>query len=70
MFIFTTETVITFVLVVLFILIKLYCSISDWWKYKDCKHEKISETSACDAVCNNCNKNLGFIGSWRERNKS
>jgi hypothetical protein len=32
-----------------------------------CKHENISETMACDAVCTRCGKNLGFIGTWRKR---
>lgn len=31
-----------------------------------CGHEEgVSETSACDAICRKCGKNLGFIGSWR-----
>jgi hypothetical protein len=28
-----------------------------------CKHEHYYETGACDAVCSDCGKNLGFIGS-------
>lgn len=31
-----------------------------------CKHERFRETSACDAICCNCGKNLGFIGAVRE----
>jgi hypothetical protein len=31
-----------------------------------CKHDKgVRETSACDAICKECGKNLGFIGTWR-----
>lgn len=34
-----------------------------------CKHAKgVDETQACDAICRQCGKNLGFIGAWRERN--
>lgn len=32
-----------------------------------CKHVHFRETGSCDAVCNDCGKNLGFIGSWRDR---
>lgn len=32
-----------------------------------CKHASVRETSACDAICRDCGKNLGFIGSWRDR---
>jgi hypothetical protein len=34
-----------------------------------CPHNgAVSETQACDAICRQCGKNLGFIGAWRERN--
>lgn len=32
---------------------------------KVCKHEKYRETRACDAICVNCGKNLGFIQGMR-----
>jgi hypothetical protein len=33
-----------------------------------CAHDgSVSETSACDAICNQCGKNLGFIGTWRAK---
>jgi hypothetical protein len=36
-----------------------------------CKHDAgVSETSACDAICRKCGKNLGFIGTWREKDKA
>jgi hypothetical protein len=32
-----------------------------------CKHDgAVRETSACDAICAKCGKNLGFIGAWRK----
>jgi hypothetical protein len=32
-----------------------------------CKHDRgVHETWACDAICRECGKNLGFIGAWRE----
>jgi hypothetical protein len=36
-----------------------------------CPHDEgIHETQACDAICNKCGANLGFIGTWREQNKN
>jgi ABC-type uncharacterized transport system permease subunit len=32
-----------------------------------CAHTRFFETGACDAVCRDCGKNLGFIGAWRQR---
>lgn len=33
-----------------------------------CKHNgSVRETSACDAICNDCGKNLGFIDTWRKQ---
>lgn len=34
-----------------------------------CKHLRVRETMACDAVCRDCGKNLGFIQIWRDANK-
>jgi Zn finger protein HypA/HybF involved in hydrogenase expression len=35
-----------------------------------CKHNRaVSETQACDAICQDCGKNLGFIGTWREQQR-
>ncbi|EJJ1122541.1 hypothetical protein NIO06_000194 [Escherichia coli] len=39
-------------------------------KQRRCSHASFRETSACDAICNNCGKNLGFIGTVREKRKS
>lgn len=35
-----------------------------------CRHNgDVAETSACDAICRDCGKNLGFIGTWRAKRK-
>jgi hypothetical protein len=35
-------------------------------RQKRCRHDgEIDETSACDAICRKCGKNLGFIGKFR-----
>jgi hypothetical protein len=36
-----------------------------FFKQTFCFHKNYHETSACDAVCNRCGKNLGFIGTVR-----
>ena len=36
-----------------------------------CKHDGgVNETNACDAICKQCLKNLGFIGDWRKNNST
>ena len=37
---------------------------------KQCNHFRVLETMACDAVCRDCGRNLGFIGNWRAANKN
>ena len=40
------------------------------FKQRMCYHDKgVNETRACEAICRNCGKNLGFIGTWREKQK-
>lgn len=34
-----------------------------------CRHKEVYETRVREAVCTHCGKNLGFIGTWRERQK-
>ena len=55
-------------LIILFVIILFYMfsGIKHYFKYKNCKHDKVYETRACDAICINCGKNLGFIGNWHE----
>lgn len=37
---------------------------------KTCAHEEVFETRACDAICRDCGKNLGFIQNWRDQRKA
>ncbi len=39
------------------------------WKSRGCEHPEVNETRACEAICRRCGKNLGFIGTWREKQK-
>ncbi len=38
-------------------------------RQRRCKHERFYETRSCDAVCTDCGKNLGFIGTVRENRR-
>ena len=69
MFIFTIETILTMALVVIFILLKSYWALKDYIKKRKCDHSGYRETMACDAVCTKCSKNLGFIGTVRDKRK-
>lgn len=67
MFIWTISDVINVTLFVLFVLAVAAFYLRIWWRQWRCKHDgRINETSACDAICAKCGKNLGFIGAWRE----
>lgn len=65
MFIYSVETMVTAALIAILVLIKAWISVSDWWKYRKCEHLDYREIMSCDAICKNCGKNLGFIGTVR-----
>ncbi len=42
--------------------------IPTWRKQSRCAHDdRVYETQSCDAICQQCGKNLGFIGTWRKQ---
>lgn len=45
-------------------------AITDWLRQTLCKHESYYENRACNAICNRCGKNLGFIGNLRDKHGS
>lgn len=47
------------------ILIALW--IPTWRRQSRCTHDRMYETQSCDAICQQCGKNLGFIGTWRKQ---
>jgi len=67
MFIWTIGDVIGYVFVSLVLVVLAIKQVAEWIEQRLCKHERVSETMACDAVCNKCGKNLGFIGTWRKK---
>lgn len=50
---------------VLILLVLIFKAAWDGIKQSRCKHENYYETRACDAICKECGKNLGFIGTVR-----
>lgn len=68
MFVITFSEVVALVFICLFGLIFVYMELAYWLKHRNCKHDGgVNETSSCDAICRKCLKNLGFIGTWREK---
>lgn len=71
MFIWTISDVVNMLLFALFFLAALCFVIPFVVKQWRCQHDGgVTETSACDAICQKCGANLGFIGTWREKHKS
>jgi hypothetical protein len=51
-------------------IIVLLFFLRQWLGQIMCKHNgAVGETSACDAICHKCGKNLGFIGAWRDQHR-
>jgi hypothetical protein len=70
MFIFTIGDVIGFGVFAVFLSLAIVVWISKLISQWKCKHGSgVHETRACNALCNKCGKDLGFIGTWREKNK-
>jgi hypothetical protein len=38
-----------------------------WIRQSRCAHNNVHENAACEAICADCGKSLGFIGTWREK---
>ena len=69
MFVWTIRDVISITFFAIFAALFIIFGLRNMWKQSRCAHSRYHETSACDAICLNCGKNLGFIGTVRERNK-
>jgi hypothetical protein len=68
MFIFTLSDAISLLLFAILIIAAVVVQLRETIRQSRCKHDEgVNETSACDAICRKCGKNLGFIGAWRER---
>lgn len=70
MFIFTAGDIISGIVLLFLILFPACVAVGDWRKrrkQRNCLHLSVLENPTCEAVCRNCNKNLGFIWVWREK---
>lgn len=66
----TLSELVGVVLFLLMINVGLYSAIRTAIRQSKCKHSQgVTESQACDAYCNACGKNLGFIGTWRDKQK-
>lgn len=67
-FVVTLQDVIGLSLFAIFFLLIIGFSFVNWVKQTICKHDGgVGETMACHAICRKCGKDLGFIGSYKER---
>jgi hypothetical protein len=67
-FIWTLSDVISIALAILIVVLVAFGSLREWTKQNACKHDEgVNETQACNAICQKCGKNLGFIGTWRAK---
>lgn len=68
MFIWTIGDTIAIVIVAFFV-ITLSVGIATWVRQARCKHDGgVNESYECEAICLECGKNLGFIGTWLKNN--
>lgn len=68
-FIWTLNDIIWIVVVSIIIVVTIILSALRWIKQTKCSHKNVFENGACDAICRDCGKNLGFIGTWKKRQK-
>ena len=69
-FVVTVWDVLQIAVVVLVLLAAAAIMLPQWFRQWRCKHDGgVRETMACDAICDKCSANLGFIGTWREKQR-
>ena len=70
-FVITLQDIVGVVLLGVFVLVFGFIALTSLVKQTLCKHDGgVNETQACNAICRKCGKNLGFIGTWREKQKN
>ena len=69
MLVITLSEVFSLVLLGLVLLFIAGSAIKEYITQSRCKHEDVRENMACHAICRECGKDLGFIGTWREKQK-
>jgi hypothetical protein len=67
-FVVTLQDVIGLTLIGVIAIVIIALGLKTWIKQTLCKHDGgVGENMACEATCRKCGKNLGFIGSYKER---
>lgn len=61
------ETIIDLAFIAAVVFAAALASAPKFYRQWRCRHDEVRETMACDAICCNCGKNLGFIGAWRKQ---
>lgn len=69
MFVYTLGTIVSVLMFIIIILFYTVHSVKTYFQQRKCTHDSVFETRACDAICNDCGKNLGFIQNWRDARK-
>lgn len=68
-FVWTFGDVISFAVVFVVLVLFIAAGLKQLVLQLMCNHSfGVRESMACDAICKKCGKNLGFIGTWREKN--
>jgi hypothetical protein len=71
MFVWTFSDIVTIITIAIAVLLTMGFALKAYVKQSFCKHDgRVRETMACDVICIKCGKNLGFIGTWRKKNKA
>ena len=66
-FVWTIGDAVTAIVILLALLAWLCIWVPSALKEALCKHDGgVSETRSWDAICDQCGKNLGFIGTWQK----
>ena len=68
-FVITLQDIVGGIFIGLFLVAITTISLYNIFKQAICKHENVYENMACHAICRKCSKDLGFIGTWREKHK-
>ncbi len=61
------EAILFLIVVLAIAIIAVLISVPRLIRQSRCKHLHYHETSACNAICYDCGKNLGFIGLIRDK---
>lgn len=69
MFVWTLSDAFIVAMLVITSVLVIVIGIYDYLRQRKCPHTAVHETSSCQAICRHCGKNLGFIGSWRDKQK-